>query len=193
MLCTAEKVRTNAWKVLLGIFTHGRNSDGQQARTCIHWLCADTRCSLENLPGAIDDRDGWWETAVQTTRRDQDVSIITFIIILFLASFSLWSVSDTQSHQVSRTLLSNLADLNNAVVWIVLIRTPISNCSNPFSNSLGTAHSTSLGMTVTCIFDNFVLVLWWSVCQSPLISVSRPPQGILISWLFTFQNRKIYK
>ena len=24
-------------------------------------LCTDTGCSLEDLPGAMDDREGWWE------------------------------------------------------------------------------------------------------------------------------------
>ena len=36
---------------------HGRASVGQPARTNLHQLCALTGCSLENLPGAIDDRD----------------------------------------------------------------------------------------------------------------------------------------
>ena len=33
-----------------------------------------------------------------------------------------WSLSDSKSRQVSRTLLSILADLNNGVVWMVLSR-----------------------------------------------------------------------
>ena len=38
--------------------THGRASVGWPARTYSHQLCADTGCSLEDLPGAMDDRDG---------------------------------------------------------------------------------------------------------------------------------------
>ena len=34
---------------------------GQAARTYIQQLYADTGCSLEDLPGAVDDRDGWHE------------------------------------------------------------------------------------------------------------------------------------
>ena len=34
---------------------------GQSSKTHIHQLGTDTRCNLENLPGAIDDRDGWRE------------------------------------------------------------------------------------------------------------------------------------
>ena len=37
------------------------NSDGQPVRTYSHQLCADTGYNLENLLGAIDDRDGWRE------------------------------------------------------------------------------------------------------------------------------------
>ena len=37
-----------------------------------------------------------------------------------------WSLSDSKSPQVSRTLLSILAVLNNAVVWMVSTRPPTS-------------------------------------------------------------------
>ena len=37
---------------------------------------------------------------------------------------------------VSRTLLSIMADLNNAVVWMISILSPMSNCFNLLSNSL---------------------------------------------------------
>ena len=36
-----------------------------------------------------------------------------------------WSLSDTKSPQVSRILLSILADLNKDVVWMVSNRPPI--------------------------------------------------------------------
>ena len=32
------------------------------ARTYLHQLCADKGYSLENLPRAMDDRDGWRES-----------------------------------------------------------------------------------------------------------------------------------
>ena len=38
--------------------SHGRVKAGRPARTYIQQLCADTRYSLENLPGAMVDRDG---------------------------------------------------------------------------------------------------------------------------------------
>ena len=40
---------------------HRRAKAGRPARIYIEQLCADTRCSLEDLPGAMDDRDGWRE------------------------------------------------------------------------------------------------------------------------------------
>ena len=46
--------------VLLWTPIHGCASIGRPARTYLHWLCADTGCSLENLLGAMDDRD-WWK------------------------------------------------------------------------------------------------------------------------------------
>ena len=41
-----------------------------------------------------------------------------------------WSLSDSKSPQVSRTLLSILVDLNNAEVWIVATRPVISKSSS---------------------------------------------------------------
>ena len=45
-----------------------------------------------------------------------------------------WSLRDSKSPQVSRTLLSILADLNNTVVWIVSTHPVISKSSSPFIN-----------------------------------------------------------
>ena len=39
--------------------SYGRAKAGRPARTKIQQLCAKTGCSLEDLPGAMDDRDGW--------------------------------------------------------------------------------------------------------------------------------------
>ena len=41
--------------------SHERTKAGQPARTCIQQFCADTRCSLEDLPEAMDDSEGWRE------------------------------------------------------------------------------------------------------------------------------------
>ena len=47
-----------------------------------------------------------------------------------------WILSDSKSPQVSRTLLSILAVLNNVVVWMVSTRPPTSKFSRPFNNPL---------------------------------------------------------
>ena len=33
----------------------------QPVKTCIYQFCVETGCSLENLPGAMDDRDEWYD------------------------------------------------------------------------------------------------------------------------------------
>ena len=45
-----------------------------------------------------------------------------------------WSFSDSKSPQVYMTLLSILADLNNAVVWMVSTRPLISKSFSPWTN-----------------------------------------------------------
>ena len=47
--------------VLLWTPSYGRTKVGRPARTYIQQLCDNARCSLEDLPGAMDDREGWWE------------------------------------------------------------------------------------------------------------------------------------
>ena len=68
-----------------------------------------------------------------------------------------WSLSDSKSPQVSRTLLSILAVLINAVVWMVSTRPPTSKSSSPFSNPLVTVPNApiTIGIIVTCIFHSF--------------------------------------
>ena len=45
--------------ILLWTHLHGRAKTGRPARTYTQQLCADTGYSLEDLPGAMDDKDGW--------------------------------------------------------------------------------------------------------------------------------------
>ena len=55
-----------------------------------------------------------------------------------------WSLSDSKSPQVSRNLFSILADLNNAVVWIVSTHPLIFKSSSPFLNPLVTVPRASI-------------------------------------------------
>ena len=68
-----------------------------------------------------------------------------------------WSLSDSKSPQVSRTLLSILAVLNNVAVWMVFTRPPTSKSSSPFNNPLVTVSKSPIiiGVIVTCTFYSF--------------------------------------
>ena len=68
-----------------------------------------------------------------------------------------WSLSESKSPQVSRTLLSILTVLNNVVVWMVFTRPPTSKPSSPFSNPLVTIPKApiAIGIIVTFMFHNF--------------------------------------
>ena len=67
------------------------------------------------------------------------------------------SMSDSKSPWVFRTLLSILAVINNAVVWMVSTRSPTSKSSSPFSNPLVTVPKVTftVGIIVTCMFHSF--------------------------------------
>ena len=68
-----------------------------------------------------------------------------------------WSLSDNKSPQVSRTLLSILAILSNAVVWMVSTCPSTSKSSSPFNNPLVTVPKALIrtGIIFTFIFNSF--------------------------------------
>ena len=68
-----------------------------------------------------------------------------------------WSLSDSKSPQVSRTLLSILAVLNNAVIWMVSTRPPTSKSFSLFSSPLVTVSNAPItnGIIVTYMFHSF--------------------------------------
>ena len=68
-----------------------------------------------------------------------------------------WSLSDNKCPQVARTLLTILAYLNKAIVWMISPRPLISKSSNPRINSLVTVPKApiTIGLTVTFMFHNF--------------------------------------
>ena len=68
-----------------------------------------------------------------------------------------WSLSDSKSLQVSRTLLSILAVLNNVVVWMISTRPPTSMSSSPFSNPLVTVPKApiTIGIIIIFMFHSF--------------------------------------
>ena len=68
-----------------------------------------------------------------------------------------WSLSDSKSPQVSKTLLSILAVLNNVVVWIVSTRPQTSKSPSSFSNPLVTVLNApiTIGIIVTFMRHSF--------------------------------------
>ena len=68
-----------------------------------------------------------------------------------------WSLSDSKSSQVSRTLLSILAVLTNAVVRMVSTRPPTSKSFSPFNKPLITVPKApiTIGLIVTFMFPSF--------------------------------------
>ena len=68
-----------------------------------------------------------------------------------------WSLSDSNSPKVSRIVLSILAVLNNAVVWMVSTHHPTSKSSRPFNNPSVTVPKaqTTIGIIVTFMFHSF--------------------------------------
>ena len=70
---------------------------------------------------------------------------------------SYWIISDSKSPQISRTLLSILADLNNTVVWMVSTHPLISKSSSPCTNPLVIVPRAPIiiNITVTFVFYSF--------------------------------------
>ena len=68
-----------------------------------------------------------------------------------------WILNDSKSPQVSRTLFSILAVLNNVVVWMVSTCMPTSKSSSLFSNPLVTVPNApiTIGIIVICMFHSF--------------------------------------
>ena len=64
----------------------------------------------------------------------------------------LWSLSDSKSPQVSRTLLSILTVLKNAIVWMVTTHPPISKSSSPVNNPLVTVPKVPITISIIVTF-----------------------------------------
>ena len=87
------------------------------------------------------------------------------------------SLSESKCPQVSRTLLTILADFNNVVVWIDSTCPLISQSSSPFTNTLGIFPKApmTIGITLNFGFYSFFLVLLQSLGTS----------FFLLSFIFT--------
>ena len=110
---------------------------------------------------------------------------IIIIIILRIWEFFTLVLADSfplesQSLQVSRTLLSILANPNNAVVWMVstcpLISKSFSPCTNPLVTVL--SMSVTIGITITFLFHSF----FNSLARSRYLSLFLPSFNFTL-WL----------
>ena len=79
-----------------------------------------------------------------------------------------WSLSDSKFPQVSRTLFSILAVLNNVVVWMISTCPLISKSSSLFNNPLVTVLKApiAIGIIVTFMFYSF----FYSLARSKYLS-----------------------
>ena len=71
-----------------------------------------------------------------------------------------WSLSDSKSPQVSRTLLSILADLNYAVVWMVFIRPVLSKSSCSCTNLLVTVPRALIIIIIIIIIIIVIIIIY---------------------------------
>ena len=111
-----------------------------------------------------------------------------------------WSLRENKSPQVSGTLLSILAVLGNAVVWMISTRPLFSKSSSPFNNPLVTVPRapSTIGITVPQFFNSltrpkyisffsfsFNFILWSAgTAKSTILQVLFFPNpiGIKILW-----------
>ena len=102
---------------------------------------------------------------------------------------SQWSLGDRKSPQVSKTFLSILTDLNNAVVWLVTTHLFIFMSSSPCINPLVTVLSVSItiGIIVTFMFHSF---FFSSLARARYLSFFPlsfiHTQNLLIGWFSGF-------
>ena len=98
-----------------------------------------------------------------------------------------WSLSDSKCPLISRSLFSFLADLNNAVVWLISTRPLISKSSSSCINRLVTVPKAPIivSIRVTFMFNNFFNSLAWSVYLSTCL--------FSFSFNFTLKSAEITK
>ena len=106
-----------------------------------------------------------------------------------------WSLSDSMSPQVSRTLLSIPAVLNNTVVWMDSTRPSSSKSSSPFNSPLVTLPNApiTIGIINTFMFQSILLIPEQGRCTYPSFhflsvlfcvqSVQKNPQFCKFSFL----------
>ena len=76
-----------------------------------------------------------------------------------------WSLCDSKSPQVSRTLLSILAVLNNVIVWMVSTRPLTSESSSPFSTPFVTVPNAPITIGIIGNYHSLIRAFHISVTR----------------------------
>ena len=118
--------------VLLWTPAYGQSKAGRPARTFIQQLCDDTGCNPEDLPKAMNNRETWRERIRDIRASHTSWWWWWWLLLLFTPVGYHWSLSDSKSPRVFRTLLSILAVLNYVEVWMISTRHLTSKSSSPF-------------------------------------------------------------
>ena len=92
-------------------------------------------------------------------------SLDSFFIPTLADGFSVKFLRNSKSAQVSRTLLSILAYLNNAEIWMISTCLLISKSSTPFSNSLRIVPSEPITNGITVSFMLHSLLFFISLAK----------------------------
>ena len=113
----------------------------------------------------------------------------------------LWIFSENKFPQVSRTLLCNLAILNNVVVLMVSTCPPTSESSSPFHNPLVTELKAPIttGIIVTYMFHNFFnfpggsrFLSFFSLSFSFILWSARTAKSTILQFLFLVDYYKVW-
>ena len=101
--------------VLLWTPTYGRAKAGRPARTYIQQLCEDTRCSPEDLPEAMNDREKWRERV-----RDIHASGTTWWWWCTFKLFFTFQLDDDDDVHLYFSLPFNSTEANAHTAWHLL-------------------------------------------------------------------------
>ena len=128
----SKSKRIRVSDVLLLILTHGCICVGWPARIYLYQLCADLVCSLEDLPGKMDDRDGWRERnpgkSVLATWLLMIMMMVNFLLVLVSLYYCFIVLCDVVS------LFYAKATLEEELQWYYLTYKWILFCSQMYQN-----------------------------------------------------------
>ena len=136
-----------------------------------HWSLSDSKSTKSSRTLLTDRKSSEFQSFHSFSRFFRIIpkypTIINFFLFNSFESFShqrklmvfRWSLCDSKSSQVSRTLLSILVNLKSSVIWMFFTRVLISNSSRSFTDPLVSVSSAPIiiGITVTfmshCFFS----------------------------------------